>query len=272
MLRIIFLIITLLLFTGCNTTENNTASEPVTEYIGERIPVTRAEVAKMLALCYYNSDEINSLERIILFDDTDINKWYDKYINAAYTAKIISGTDEKNFSPEENLTLEQAQILVKKLNQSGTFELKFAEADKDKPISYKIWLEAFTKAAGDKVTKCDIFVYGTKVQSSELGDNYILCNGGLRGCDGIDFTTYTDKIVNVVMRDTEVIGVTKITNNTPELKAVEIISAESNSITIKLNGGVRSFNIDNSENRFKQGDKVNIKFNDNSSYEISLSN
>lgn len=271
MLRIIILIIMIFCFTGCNQpqTENDNNKAAQTGFVGEREPVTRAEVAKMLALSRYTMEEINNLERTITFKDTDIQKWYDKYINAAYNAQFIAGTDEENFSPEENLSLKQAQVLVKKINRSGSFELKFSEVDRDKPISYKIWLEAFTKASGSSVTECDIFVYATGKQCKELGDKYILCNGGLRGVDGIDFSPYADKIVRVTMKDNEVLGISRIVDATPVLKNAEITETDGSNITVKLNGALREFDVDNSENLYKTGDKIDITFDADGKYQIS---
>ncbi len=270
MLRIIVLIIMIICFSGCNQKNaelNNKEAE--IGFIGEKEPVTRAETAKMLALGRYSLNEINNLERTITFKDTDIGKWYDKYINAAYNAELIAGTDEENFSPEENLTLKQAQILIKKINSSGNFELKFSEADKDRPISYKIWLEAFNKATGNSVTECDIFVYATGKQCKELGDKYILCNGGLRGVEGIDFSPYEDKIVRVTMKENEILGISRIIDTAPILKNAEIIAADDSNITIKLNGAVREFNADNSENLYSAGEKIDITFDKEGKYQIS---
>lgn len=272
MLRIILFLLIIML-TGCGQAPGNEKSaEPLTGYVGEREPVTRAEAAKMLALSQYTLEEINDLERIIAFKDTDITKWYDKYINAAYTAGLIAGADSSSFAPEESLTLRQAQVLVKKLNTRGSFELKYNQADRDKPISYKIWLEAFTRAAEGKVTSCNIFVCATGRDCKELSDKYIICNGGLRGSEGVELYTYRDKIINVVMKDTEILGVTRVVNSAPTLERSEITQCGGSYVTIKLRGAERRLNIDNSDNKFKKGDFVNINFNEDGGYTVELCN
>ncbi|MGN1318778.1 MAG: S-layer homology domain-containing protein [Lachnospirales bacterium] len=269
--RIIFILFTFLVLCGCTEVKNNdTNTYDKTGEIGEKIPVTRAEVSKMLALSRFSLDDIKNMERTIKFNDTDVELWYDKYINASYNAGLIAGVSEKEFKPDENLTLTQAQSLIKKINTRGNFELKYNEADKDKPISYKIWLEAFTKAVGDKVTVCDIFVYATDKFCSDLGDKYILCNGGLRGAEGVDLSPYQDKIISVVMKDSEIVGVVKITNENPTLNNAEVINSTKGSITIKLNGAERKFNVDNGDNLFKIGDKVDVSFKNDGEYDIKL--
>lgn len=269
MLRIIVLTMMLFCFVGCSQPDNYNDNTVQTGFVGEKEPVTRAEAVKMLALSRYSMEEINNLERTITFKDTDIEKWYDKYINAAYNAKLIAGTDDESFSPEDNLSLRQARLLINEINRSGNFELKFNEADRNRPISYKIWLEAFTRAVGDSVTECDIFVYATGKQCSELGDKYILCNGGLRGSEGIDFSPYADKIVRVSMRDNEILGISRIIDPAPLLKNAEIIDADSKNITIRLNGAVRTFEIDNGNDLYKKGDKIDITFDSEGKYQIS---
>lgn len=268
--KIIFLILMILL-TGCGqANSNNTTTTDLTGFIGEKEPVTRAEAAKALALSQYSPEQINNLERIIQFNDTDVIQWYDKYINAAYTAKLISGTTDETFSPDDYLTLVQAQQLIKKINSRGNFELKYNEADKDKPISYKIWLEAFSRAVDDKITNCNIFIYATGNDCKELGDYYILCNGGLRHTDGIDCTPYKDKTLNVIMKGTEIIGLVKVVDENPKLENISITDSDKNSITVQLNGATRKFNIDNSNNTFNTGDNVNITFDKSGQYQIEL--
>lgn len=271
MQRIITAVLLILTLTSCGQVRTTQNSDIIDGFVGEKEPVTRAEVAKMLALSKYSSDQLDNLERTIVFEDSSIDNWYDKYINGAYTAGLIAGTDEKHFSPDDTLSLSQAQILIKKINQSGNFELKFSESDKDRPISYKIWLEAFSKAAGNSVSQYDIFVYATGSQCSELGEKYILCNGGLRSADGIDFSPYVDKIVRVVMKDNEILGISKVVNSAPVLKNVEIASVDGDDITVKIKGAQRIFSIKDSEHTYKEGDRLDITFSENGEYRISPS-
>ncbi len=269
----IFLLITILL-AGCdNSSSNGTENAVVTDngVVGEKEPITRAQVAKMLALSIYSQDEIDNMERVIAFTDTDTSKWYDKYINAAYNANLISGVTDISFMPDKELTLVQAKVLVRELNKNNNFELKYNESDKDKPISYKTWLEAFTKAVGNKITLCNIFVYATGNQCKELGEKYVLCNGGLRTADGIDMTPYEDKILYVAMKGTEILGIIKISDFEPVLKKSEVIDISRHSITIKLSEAERKFKVDNNEQSFKIGDSVDVAFNKQGEYKITLS-
>ena len=145
MRRFLFLLLIVLLC-GCSESDSNSNTATVGKY-GESMPVTRAEVCKMIALSKYSPEEIDLLERKIVFKDTDMNKWYDKYINSAFTCGYISGVDEEHFDPEGYLSLRQAQFLINKITNSEKLKLKYNEEDKDKPISYAMWVEAFEKSA-----------------------------------------------------------------------------------------------------------------------------
>lgn len=266
----IILIILLILISGCGNYVEEGNNSGAIGVVGENMPITRGEAAKIAALCKYSTDEINNLERVITFEDTNINLWYDKYINAAFTAGLMSGTSENKFSPDEMLSISQADNLIGKLNTSGSFALKYEDRDKDRPIAYSVWLEGVTKACSN-VTQCDIFLYSTGKDCQELGDKYILCNGGLRSAEGIDMSPYVDKIIRVAMRDTEVLGVYSVVNDAPTLKSAEITALDNNSITVKLNGGTKTFKIEDNNN-FSVGNKVDVEFKGNNNYLIELSN
>ena len=114
LMRKIFLIIMvcfgLLLIAGCgNSSDDNVSDGTVSEgKIGDDVPVKRSQVAKMLALTVYDINAIENMERTIVFEDTSVNQPYDKYINAAFNAGLISGADETHFEPDTYLSLEQA--------------------------------------------------------------------------------------------------------------------------------------------------------------------
>lgn len=273
MQKIIFLFLILTLMTGCSdaASNENNDSGSVQSFVGEDEPVTRAEVSKMLALSVYTPEQIDGMERNISFSDTDISMWYDRYINAVYNAKLMAGSDDNRFMPDEYLTLTQADYIIKKINKKGNFKLQYSEEDKDKPISYRIWVEAFTKAAADSVTVCNVFVYATANDCNELGDNCIICNGGLRYSRGLDLSKYRDKIINVVMKNTEIMAVVKVVDNSPTISSAEITDCTFSDISVNLDGVTRVFKVDNSDKSFENGDKVNISFLGNGEYKITLS-
>ena len=267
MRRFLFLLLIVLLC-GCSEADNSSNTATVGKY-GESMPITRAEVCKMIALSKYSPEEIDLLERKIVFKDTDMNKWYDKYINSAFTGGYISGVDEEHFDPEGYLSLRQAQFLINKITNSEKLKLKYNEEDKDKPISYSMWVEAFEKSAkiaNLKVANQSVVVYATKEQCSKLGDNFILTDKGLLKTDGIDFSAYDDCQINVITREKEIAAIKSIENDCPVIDNLTVVKANSKGIDVQLNGATRFFKIENST--YKEGDKVKISFLKNGAYEI----
>ncbi len=68
---------------------------------GDDIPITRGEMAKMIALSFYTPEEITEIKNNIQFNDVSVEDWYYPYINAAVTDGYLSGEGE-SFLPEEN--------------------------------------------------------------------------------------------------------------------------------------------------------------------------
>lgn len=265
--RFLFFMI-LIMLCGCSGEKNTTTLSTVGKY-GENIPITRAEVCKMMALAKYNSEDIDLLERKISFEDTDMKKWYDKYINSAFTSGYVSGVDDTHFEPEGYLSLRQAQFLINKISKSEKLQLKYNPEDRDKPISYAMWVEAFEKIAEKEKLNFisqDLVVYATKDQCSKLGEDYILTDKGLFETDGIDFSAYYDCKLNVITKGKEISAIKSIVSDCPEINNATVVQTNSKGVDVKINGATRFFKIENSP--YKKGDKVKISFLKNGNYEI----
>ncbi len=264
MFRKILFVFIIIALTGCTDAKKTSY---VTGPIGENEPVTRAEASKMAALNRYTMSEINSMDRSISFEDTSIDKWYDKYINAAYTAGFIAGTDEKHFEPEAYLTLRQAQFLINKIKGNDKLKLQYDERDRDKPIPYSVWVAAFERSMDTSKLKTDnISVYATKDENRALGNDYMLTSLGLTYSDDTDNTLYRNKNISAVIRDNVIVAVKAVNESMAVYDNVEVTDRNDNSITVRLSGGTRKFSLEN--NSFNVGDRVNIIFNTDGTYEV----
>lgn len=75
--------------------------------------VTRAEFAKMLMLTIEKSKkEIYQQDSDIKFSDVPDSHWAYKYITDAAKAGLVNGTDKNTFSPDANITYEQAAKMI----------------------------------------------------------------------------------------------------------------------------------------------------------------
>lgn len=265
--NIFVLSLILILCFGCTNQANN-MRQSNNGLIGENEPITRAEACKMAAFNKYSLEEINNLDRVIQFSDTSIDKWYDKYINAAFTAGFISGTEGNLVQPEEYLSLRQAQFLIDKIKGNANLKLQYSEEDKDKPIPYSVWVAAFEKTMDTtKLRSADITAYGTGSQCKELGESFMLTNLGITYIDQINGANYADKCFTAIVRDNSLIAVKSMSANMPIYDNVEVISSGNKFIVVKLAGGSRRFALDNVS--FRDGDFVNIAFNNDGSYSVT---
>lgn len=262
MFRNFFIIILVLALTGCTKASVNNTQIGV---VGENEPITRAEVARMVSLNNYSIEEINSLERKIVFQDTDISKWYDKYINAAFTAGLIAGVDSEHFAPEEYLSLRQAQFLLDNLKADNKVKLQYAQEDKDKPIPYNIWVAAFEKDMNtEKLETKELKVYGDKYQCADLGDNFVITDLGLTYYEGYENITSKNEISAIVNGNT--IAALKTISEVKEYDNLEVVDSNDKYIRVKVPGGTRKFNIEG--NSVNVGDLVKIEVESDGTYSI----
>lgn len=260
------LFLALIFITGCGSADKG-AKSSISGVIGENEPVTRAEACAMAALDKYSLDEINSMDRSIKFEDTSIDKWYDKYINAAYSAGLIAGIDENCFAPDSYLTLRQAQFLINKIKGNDKLKLRYDEKDKDKPIPMSVWIAAFERSMDTtRLRSENISVYATKDENKALGDSYMLTSLGLTYSDRGDNRNYKDRNISAILRDNTIVAVKAYNEGMAVYNSVEVIDRSENSITVQLSGGTRKFGIEN--NSFNKGDKVNITFDTDGTYEV----
>ena len=260
MLKKLLFIITIIMLTACS---ENTAKSTQTGVVGENQPITRAEASRMLALNIYNIEEINKMERKITFDDTDISKWYDKYINAAYTAGIIAGVDENHFAPDEYLTLKQAQFLLDAMKEGNKVKLQYSPDDKDKPIPCNIWITAFEKNIDtSKLQTKTIKIYADKTNYNALGDNMYITDAGITLYEGYENLS-SDKEIDAILNG-NAIAALKTINNVSQYENMNVTDSESKYINVKVPGGTKKYSI--GENTISPGDTVNIKINENGEY------
>lgn len=262
MFRIFFAVIMVLALCSCNKADINNTQLGV---VGENEPITRAEAARMVSLNNFTIEEINSMERKITFNDTDISKWYDKYINAAFCANIIAGVDSENFAPEEYLSLKQAQFLLDNMKPDNKVKLQYAQEDKDKPIPYNIWVAAFEKDMNtDKLKTAELKIYADKSQCKKLGDDFFVTDLGLTYYEGNENITSKNEISAIVNQNT--IVALKTISEVREYDNLEVIESNNKYVIVKVPGGKRKFNIEG--NSINVGDLVKIEIESDGTYNI----
>jgi hypothetical protein len=262
----IMLIVVLMcnILVGC-TTVKKSDNNSIAGTIGEGVPIRRLQVAKMLALSVYDIDTIESMERKIVFTDTSEDKPYDKYINAAYTAGLISGADETHFEPEAYLSLEQAQFLLNKIDKTGTLKLQYNRDDRKKPIAQAMWIEVFERAMelndNTSLVSCNFIAYANGDNCSELGDRFVMTDRGLLSRECCEGDTYNDCTVSAIIRDKEIVAYKAVINTEPTVMGAVVLSSDNDGVTLDMGGLERYFYCDTNE--LKDGERVSFKYSGN---------
>lgn len=264
MKKIIAILIMLCVTVGCSErTEDNDRGIAQGE-VGLNEPIKRSQAAKMLAFYEYDTDAIENMERTIKFEDTDINKPYDKYINAAFRAGLISGADETHFEPDAYLSLEQASFLLKKLDKSATLQLKYDREDRKKPIASAMWIEIFERAAqlngNSAIASSSLIPYAAGKSCPELGERFVMSDMGLMSvecCDGFD---YTDCTVSALVRDKEILAVKSVINTTPSVTGAVVRQTDEKGAVIDMGGIERYFYTDENTS-LRKGENIAFTYN-----------
>ena len=172
--------------------------------------IARSLVAKMVA--FINSDRQEIFDwyksRSLNFIDTDREKWYDKYINSACKKNLMSGF-ENEFAPDAPLTLMQAQYLLDKINPQNEIKIKITDENKNKNISYSLWVKLFleaTKILKTNITRKKIIALATPLQNKIIPPNNIVTNENYYLHEGIEFDFF-DKQTEVLLKGKEILAV-----------------------------------------------------------------
>lgn len=251
MKKIIMMVIVLLLTVGCSSVQKESGRGITQGEVGQDEPIKRSQAAKMLALFVYDTATIENMERTINFVDTDMSKPYDKYINAAFRAGLISGADETHFEPDAYLSLEQATFLLKKLDKSATLQLKYNHEDRKKPISAAMWTEIYERAAqlngNSAISSNTIIPYASGNTCSELGERFVVTDMGLLSVECCNFN-YTDCTLSALVRDKEVLAVKSVVNTSPSVTGAVVMKTDEKGAFVDMGGVERYFYTENDIN------------------------
>lgn len=251
---IISVILAAVMLSGCSDKAEVTDTLAFTDL---NIPVTRGQAVKMLALSRYSFDEINRLPRDIDFEDSDISNWCDKYINAAVKAGLISGTQENTFLQNDELTLEQTNFLLKKMQNNKQLVLQYANEDRKKPVSLDIWLQAYT-AANDGITEKEIVIFADKTTCPQLMDGYVLSSEGLLNSEGISIPAGAFNCgINALIKDGCILALKDITTQEPEIREALVKETDEHGALLSVKGCNIYYEYANGIT-LKKGEKVNF--------------
>ena len=236
------------------------AAEPAALYsqlskVGDGLPVSRALVAKMLSLTLMDKAGIDGLEREIEFTDVQASAWYDRYVNACVRLGLMAGANTAGaFLPENPLTLAQAQILLGRLNTDNEIQIQLTEENRDKPISYALWVDLYMQTLEAMADKSMFASFGIAAETAIvlvtpesnplLPEGYTIMADGPLPCTGLRMEPYLDKEVLLLRKGEEVLCVVGITNSRPTLRGAYVVRQSAQDITVFIGGAERTYPCD----------------------------
>lgn len=237
--------------------------------------ITRAEMAKMLSLLVYTREEANSLERVIIYEDSTSDKWYDKYINSAYQMGLFNADESqvKAFQPMGYVTFSQLEGLVNRIIiQKGMdgedmtaaakellSKVQELQADKNEEdyVTRLKWMELY-EILYTKVYSCDlteevVYVLGCWENNQTIDKWKVATNKGYLVGDGLNFMPYDGQSVKVLLRGNEVVSIMEVVEETEVLLPnVWIAGEEEGQLRLYINSCERTYALaETSDTRYK---------------------
>ncbi|MCD7854844.1 MAG: SpoIID/LytB domain-containing protein [Clostridiales bacterium] len=236
---IIIFVLGVAVFSGCGKTENEgQPSKAQTGAYGEARPVTRGEAARMLALCIQDYAEICSGSETARFTDISPDDSLYKYVNAVYTAGIMTGGGEP-FRPGDYLTVGEAEIIIKNTDKSGRLSIVAEDETAENPVSYYIWTQILSKMneAGDfsgiSIKEAPLLKTG---QTGSDIEGYAVTAEGLFKTDGFLDDALEDSLVEFLVKGESIIGVLSVKSSEIVLKSCLVLSIEEGEAVVYTEG------------------------------------
>ncbi len=217
------------MLTSCVATEEAVEQpnieEVVLEYpdvgrIGEEAPITRGEVARLVALAFYTKEEMMELPEQGGFLDVSPEDLY--YINAVVDLGFFSGAEEM-FRPDENLVLSEAQILLNRIAPDYESQMVLTEENETLAVGYGLWMELYERALRSRRGEDSLYSYGISLDSQVLLD----LDGEIAHFDRgsfvhtyVDLSEYVDVEISFLEKDGEILGLWEVVNITPTISCV----------------------------------------------------
>jgi len=229
------------------------AEEPARQLdaVGNDVPISRAMVAKIIALTFADIDEIVRAPRYISFADTSPSAWYDIYVNKAVSLGHLSGIGA-NFYPDSPLTLEQAQFILDRLDGHNPIRIQLTPENRGLAISYALWIDLYMRLLENLsgyatiedyfgIYQDDVIVLITPQLNSQLPPGHIVTNAGYFITTGMSFEAYLDREVSILRRGHEILAIAGMADETPTIRNAYIVERNTHSITIFAGGAQRTY-------------------------------
>lgn len=243
--------------------------------------ITRAELAKMLSLLVYTKEETERLERVITYEDTAPDKWYDKYINSVYQMGLFPEEEmqETEFQPMAYVTYTQLEELLNQILTRRTMdgkdmtlasqtlwekveEIKWGKRSQDYVTRLK-WMKLYETLCTE-VYLCEMetetfYVLGCWESNPNISKWNVATNKGYYIGDGINFMPFEEKSVKVLLRENEIIGITELVDEESVLLSnVWIAGQEKGTLNLFVNSCEKAYALAEPKDKKYKGNVADI--------------
>lgn len=185
--------------------------------------MNRAQIARMLALMRYDSDEceeiLDTTDHEGLPVDVSESEWYTKYVVTVLKEGWMNADEEGFFYPGKALTYGELINLMKcfRISEKNlSFSLKFHQLDG--MVSKKQWCEVFRLISVDhqRVQKVKRTIYGTPTNMTELEPWQVMTDDGIKNGEGLAVDDYINQTVEIYEADDEILCIIERISDTVE--------------------------------------------------------
>lgn len=226
--------------------------------------ITRAELAKMISQLVYTREETEKLDRVIIYEDTTADKWYDKYINSIYKMGLLSeeASWAKEYHPMEYVTFSQLLAVINQMilqrsmdgeDMSAVSEELYAKIEEmqgsksdEAYITRLKWLEIYeilyTKVYPCEVQEQSLYILETWEKDEALEKWQVVSNQGTYYGDGINFIPYEESVIRVLVKGDEVVCITALSEKEEAvLSNAWIVSEQQGQLHIFIGGVEKTY-------------------------------
>lgn len=249
------------------------------EKIGDNIPITRAETAKIIALMYSDTNMLEDIVAQINFLDMTKDDWYYAYASYCANNGYMRG-DGVSFRGNDKLTLNEASYILDLINPNAKNKLSVTDENKNKPISYGLWCDLFVESLEQtldgktfdskyKLSKINCIILATSKDNKDLTD-YVITDNGLLKAKNLDMSVFRDTEISIYTKNGEIVMLDSFITDEPTIKNAYVFNYTKDNITIFTGGVYRDYKVIKGSDNNINGSICDIKVSGNTAKSLSV--
>lgn len=212
-------------------------------------PVSRALIAKAVALTLAGKEEVNKEDRISRFPKGDEGGWFIKYMDYLYDYGCISEelTPASVSVATGSLTYEELDYMLASLGVEYPADIAQVDKKGTDAVTKEIWwqcYEGILNAYGmDRIKEQNIRIFATVSNAADIAPWTAKAVEGTFGFEGLAMDPYIDKTISVLVCDKEIIRLKEVVSEEAFYPNVWITESKEGKLTAFMDGLYRTFSM-----------------------------